>query len=87
MSVMGRLVTVREDLASCRRYTTVERESYDGADLVSVRLQPLWFTRCSFRGADLRHATLDGCSFKLCDLRGAKLSGASMRGSAWGAVI
>jgi uncharacterized protein YjbI with pentapeptide repeats len=71
---------VRADLASLRRYSTVQRESFDGGDLVSVRVQPLSFTRCSFRGADLRHATLDGCHFKLCDLREVKLSGASMRG-------
>jgi len=78
MSAMGRLVTVKEDLASRRRYETLQRESFDGGDLASVRLQQLWFTRCSFRGADLRQATLDGCHFKLCDLRGANLSGASM---------
>jgi uncharacterized protein YjbI with pentapeptide repeats len=55
-------------------------ESFDGGDLASVRLQQLWFTRCSFRGADLRQAMLDGCRFKLCDLRGANPSGASLRG-------
>ncbi|MBO3753237.1 pentapeptide repeat-containing protein [Streptosporangiaceae bacterium NEAU-GS5] len=80
MSAMERPVTVRVDLASRRRYAIVQRESFDGADLASVRVQQLWFTRCWFRGADLRQATLDGCHFKLCDLRGADLSGASMRG-------
>ncbi|WP_164495707.1 pentapeptide repeat-containing protein [Streptomyces sp. ADI95-16] len=77
---MGRVVTAKENLASRRRYAALHRESFDGGDLVSVRLQQLWFTRCSFRGADLRQATLDGCRFKLCDLRGANLSGASLRG-------
>jgi uncharacterized protein YjbI with pentapeptide repeats len=77
---MDRPVTVKEDLASRRRHTTVQREYFDGGDLASVRVPPLWFTRCSFRGADLRQATLDGCHFKLCDLREANLSGASMRG-------
>ena len=80
MFAMCLLVTVKEDLASRRRHETLQRESFDGGDLASVRLQQLWFTRCSFRGADLRQATLDGCHFKLCDLRGANLSGASMRG-------
>lgn len=80
MSAMDRAVTVKEDLASRRRYAALHRESFDGGDLVSVCLQQLWFARCSFRGADLRHATLDGCRFKLCDLRGANLSGASLRG-------
>src|SRR5258708_25000167 len=42
------LVTVREDLASRRRHETLQRESFDGGDLASVRLQQLWFTRCSF---------------------------------------
>lgn len=80
MSAMGRVVTARDDLASRRRYAALHRESFDAGDLVSVRLQELWFTRCSFRSADLRHATLDGCRFTLCDLRGADLSGASLRG-------
>ncbi|MET7859580.1 pentapeptide repeat-containing protein [Streptomyces sp. NPDC005318] len=78
---MDKVVTVKEDLASRRRYAALQRESFDGGDLASVRLQQLWFTRCSFRGADLRQATLDGCRFKLCDLRGANLSGASLRGA------
>ncbi|WP_405014966.1 pentapeptide repeat-containing protein [Kitasatospora sp. NBC_01539] len=73
-------MTAKQHLESRRRYAALRRESFDGGDLVSVRLQHLWFTRCSFRGADLRHATLDGCRFKLCDLRGADLSGASLRG-------
>ncbi|MGW7426256.1 pentapeptide repeat-containing protein [Streptomyces sp. NPDC054813] len=77
---MSRLVTLKENLASRRQYATLQRESFDGADLASVRLQSLWFTRCTFRETDLRQATLDGCHFKLCDLRGANLSGASMRG-------
>jgi uncharacterized protein YjbI with pentapeptide repeats len=72
--------TAKADLASRRRNTALQRQSFDGADLASVRLHPLWFTRCSFREADLRHATLDGCHFKLCDLRGANLRGASLRG-------
>ena len=80
MSVMDRVVTAKEGLASRRRYAALRRESFDGGDLVSVRLQQLSFTRCSFRGADLRQATLDGCRFKLCDFRGANLSGASLRG-------
>ncbi|MET7496753.1 pentapeptide repeat-containing protein [Streptomyces sp900116325] len=78
---MDRMVTAREDLASRRRFAALQRESFDGGDLVSLRLQQLWFTRCSFRRADLRQATLDGCRFKLCDLRGANLSGASLRGA------
>jgi uncharacterized protein YjbI with pentapeptide repeats len=77
---MDRFAVAREDLASRRRYTAVQRESFDGGDLASVRVQPLWFARCSFRGADLRQATLNGCHFKLCDLREANLRGASMRG-------
>ncbi|MET7527891.1 pentapeptide repeat-containing protein [Streptomyces sp900116325] len=77
---MDKVVTAREDLTSHRRYAALQRESFDGGDLASVRLQQLWFTRCSFRGADLRQATLDGCRFKLCDLRGTNLSGASLRG-------
>lgn len=80
MSAMDRVVTAKEDLASRRRYAALHQESFDGDDLVSVRLQQLRFTRCSFRGADLRHATLDGCYFKMCDLRGANLGGASLRG-------
>ncbi|MEU1529013.1 pentapeptide repeat-containing protein [Streptomyces fagopyri] len=80
MSAMGRVVTAREDLASRHRHAALQRETFDGADLVSVRLRQLWFTRCSFRGADLRQATLDGCHFKLCDLREADLSGACLRG-------
>ncbi|WRZ91692.1 pentapeptide repeat-containing protein [Streptomyces sp. NBC_01007] len=80
MSSMGRLPTLKEKLASRRQYATLQRESFDRADLASVRLRPLWFTRCTFRETDLRQATLDGCHFKLCDLRGANLSGASMRG-------
>ncbi|MBP0451384.1 pentapeptide repeat-containing protein [Kitasatospora sp. RG8] len=80
MSRMSRPMTPKDELASRRLYATLQRESFDGADLASVRLRPLWFTRCTFRGTDLRHATLDGCHFKLCDLRGADLSGASMRG-------
>ncbi|MEU5022809.1 pentapeptide repeat-containing protein [Streptomyces milbemycinicus] len=80
MSGMGRLVTPRDMLASLRQHASVDRESFDGGDLASVRLRPLWFSRCTFRGADLRHATLDGCHFKLCDFRGANLSGASLRG-------
>jgi uncharacterized protein YjbI with pentapeptide repeats len=77
---MGRRVTAKEDLASRHLYAQLQRQSFDGEDLVSVCLQQLWFTRCSFRGADLRHATLDGCSFTLCDLRGVNLRGASLRG-------
>ncbi|MGW1709161.1 pentapeptide repeat-containing protein [Streptomyces sp. NPDC002206] len=77
---MSRLETLKENLASRRQYATLQRESFDGADLASVRLRSLWFTRCTFRETDLRQATLDGCHFKLCDLRGANLSGASMRG-------
>ncbi|MFJ3823517.1 pentapeptide repeat-containing protein [Streptomyces nodosus] len=77
---MARAVTAKEDLASRRRNAALQRQSFDGDDLVSVSLQQLWFIRCSFRGADLRHATLDGCHFKLCDLRGANLRGASLRG-------
>ncbi|MES4900940.1 MULTISPECIES: pentapeptide repeat-containing protein [unclassified Streptomyces] len=77
---MGRPVTLKDMLASRHQHATVQRESFDGADLVSVCLRPLWFTRCTFRGADLRQATLDGCHFKLCDFRGADLRGASMRG-------
>lgn len=77
---MDRPVTAREDLASRHRYGKLQRRSFDGEDLTSVRLQQLWFTRCSFRGTDLRHATLDGCHFKLCDLREVNLRGASLRG-------
>ena len=80
MSGMGRPETLKSNLAARRQYATLQRESFDSADLVSVRLQQLWFTRCTFRETDLRQATLDGCHFKLCDLRGANLSGASMRG-------
>lgn len=83
MSAMARAVTAKQDLASRRRYAALHRESFDGDDLVSVNLQQLWFTRCSFRGADLRQATLDGCRFKLCDLRRINLSGASLRGVSW----
>ncbi|WP_329449511.1 pentapeptide repeat-containing protein [Streptomyces sp. NBC_01724] len=68
---MDKVVTAKEDLASRRRYAALQRESFDGGHLASVRLQQLWFTRCTFRRADLRQATLDGCRFKLCDLRGA----------------
>ncbi len=68
-------------LAARPRYATVQRKVFDNAELVSVRLQSLWFTRCSFRAADLRHATLDGCCFKLCDLHGVNLRGASLRGA------
>ncbi|MGW7241480.1 pentapeptide repeat-containing protein [Streptomyces sp. NPDC054804] len=77
---MSRPVRLKENLASRRQYATLQWESFDGADLASVRLRSLWFTRCTFRETDLRQATLDGCHFKLCDLRGANLSGASMRG-------
>ncbi|WP_377271768.1 pentapeptide repeat-containing protein [Peterkaempfera sp. SMS 1(5)a] len=77
---MGRPMPVRGRLAALRQYATVERESFDGADLAQVALRPLWFTRCTFRGTDLRLATLDGCHFKLCDLRGADLSSSSLRG-------
>lgn len=76
----SQVVTAKVDLASRPRYAALRRESFDGADLASVCLRQLWFTRCSFRGADLRQATLDGCHFKLCDLREADLSGASLRG-------
>ncbi|WP_392674804.1 pentapeptide repeat-containing protein [Streptomyces sp. LN785] len=79
---MNRQVRVEPGLASRRRYETLQRESFDGADLMSVGLRQLRFVRCSFRRADLRQATLDGCYFKLCDLRGADLRGASMRGIA-----
>ncbi|MER5863398.1 pentapeptide repeat-containing protein [Kitasatospora sp. NPDC002040] len=71
----------RDFLVSRRRHATVERQSFEGADLAAVRVQPLWFTRCTFRGADLRQATLDGCHFKLCDFRDADLGGASLRGA------
>ncbi|MGY5036540.1 pentapeptide repeat-containing protein [Streptomyces sp. 900116325] len=77
---MDKVVTAREDLTYRRRYAALQGESFDVDDLASVRLQQLWFTRCSFRGADLRQATLDGCRFKLCDLHGTNLSGASLRG-------
>ncbi|MGV9563493.1 pentapeptide repeat-containing protein [Streptomyces sp. NPDC003480] len=77
---MDRLIRVKDGLASRRQHATVHRESFAGADLASLRLEPLWFMRCTFRGADLRQATLDGCHFKLCDLGGADLRGASMRG-------
>ncbi|WP_406503285.1 pentapeptide repeat-containing protein [Streptomyces sp. NBC_01602] len=80
MSAMDKVVTAKEDLASRRRYAALQRESFDGGHLASMRLQQVWFTRCTFRRADLRQATLDGCRFKLCDLRGANLSGASLRG-------
>ncbi|MFE4922874.1 pentapeptide repeat-containing protein [Streptomyces sp. NPDC056661] len=80
LSVIDKVVTAKEDLASRRRYAAPQRESFDGGHLASVRLQQLWFTRRTFRRADLRQATLDGCRFKLCDLRGANLSGASLRG-------
>ena len=77
---MNTAATARADPASRRQNTALQQQSFDEADLTSLRLQPLWFTRCSFRGADLRHATLDGCRFKLCDLRGADFRGASLRG-------
>ncbi|MCX3061115.1 pentapeptide repeat-containing protein [Streptomyces beihaiensis] len=77
---MGRPETLKDNLTARGRYATLQRETFDRADLVSVRLQSLWFTRCTFRETDLRQAALDGCHFKLCDLRGADLSGASMRG-------
>ena len=78
---MTQPTSAKETLAARPLYAAVQREVFDGTDLVSVRLQSLWFTRCSFRGADLRHATLDGCHFTLCDLHGVNLRGASLRGA------
>jgi uncharacterized protein YjbI with pentapeptide repeats len=83
MAVMTQPTSAKVTLAARHQYATVRRELFDGEDLVSVRLQSLWFTRCSFREADLRHATLDGCRFKLCDLHGVNLRGASLRGAAF----
>lgn len=54
MSAMDKVVTAKEDLASRHRYAALQRESFDGGHLASVRLQQSWFTRCTFRRADLR---------------------------------
>lgn len=87
MSAMDRVVTAKEDLASRRRYAALHRESFDGGDLVSVRLQQLWFTRCSFRGANLSGASLQGVSLAGCDLTGADLRAADLTGARFGQVL
>jgi uncharacterized protein YjbI with pentapeptide repeats len=69
----------RERLANAPYFSGVKHESFDGADLVSVRLNHLRFNQCTLVAADLRQATLDNCWLKFCDLRGARLRGASLR--------
>lgn len=69
----------RERLAAASCFSLVERESFDGADLLSVSLDQLRFGRCTLVDADLRQATLDNCWFTFCDLRRADLRGASLR--------
>jgi Pentapeptide repeats (8 copies) len=65
---------------------SVNRQVFDGQDLMSVRTQRLWSDHCSFVGADLRHATLDGCSFKICDFRDTDLRDADLTGGRLGYV-
>ena len=65
---------------------TVRRLSFDGLDLVSLRVSDhVRLDRCSFVGADLRQATLDGAHMRMCDLTGADLRGASLRGARFAA--
>ncbi|GLY16696.1 hypothetical protein Kisp01_37110 [Kineosporia sp. NBRC 101677] len=74
----------REMLASATYGHSLERLTFDGLQLLSLRLPDLlWLKRCSFVGADLRHATLEGARLILCDLRDADLRGASLRGTAF----
>jgi uncharacterized protein YjbI with pentapeptide repeats len=68
-----------ERLAYAPYMSSIKRESFDGADLMSVRLNHLRLDRCTLIAADLRQATLDNCYFRFCDLRGARLRGASLR--------
>lgn len=73
-------------LAAARYSQTLRRLSFDGLQLVSLRLADLLrLDRCSFVGADLRQAALDGARFKMCDLRNADLRGASLRRVSFGA--
>ena len=82
-TLLGMGTDARQRLTEAGYFSSVVNENFDGADLLSVRLDHLRLTRCAFVGADLRQATLDNCWFKFCDLRGAVLRGSSLRNASF----